>query len=412
MLDNHLNHFNTVAIFGEWNTQNLGDKAIGANASQFFLDLGYQVKLFNFGSFSYQGHVKSENDIEKYFLKEESPPPVSLSKQYKVSFLKKILPAFFFTFFKNCIRFFRHLKSMKKLANQMRDCKFIVVGGGALLENVSFHFTISMLSLLTLKRWTKKDFYCLGCSSSSKYDWFSGYITKKFLESAKLVAVRDENTAQMLFENFGRQFPIFGDFALDLNHIYYRKQENLKINHKNEVRVAINLMRYIGEYKEKQEMYERHLCEMIEHLLYDQRVEKKFVVSLFTTGDDGDYELVKKIGQRYGLQTFNPKSLGMLNEIYEKHDVVVASRLHATILAFSAGSIVIGIGLQGKKRGFFKNIGLESYCVDFWRNETVNDMLCLFYNLDILASQYEQIQLETLFKQKNNIIKILQTHQS
>lgn len=412
MLDNNLNHFNTVAIFGEWNTQNLGDKAIGANASQFFLDLGYQVKLFNFGSFSYQGHVKGAEEIEKYFLREESPLPISLSKQYKVSFLKKILPTSFFTFLKNCIRFFKHLKSMKRLANEVKDCKFIVVGGGALLENVSFHFTISMLSLLILRKWANKDFYCLGCSSSSKYGWLSRYITKKFLDGAKLVAVRDENTAQMLYENFERRFPIFGDFALNLNHIYHRKHENLKINHKKEIHVALNLMRYIGEYKEKQEMYERYLCEMIEHLLCDPRVEKKFVVSLFTTGDDGDYELVKRVGQRFGLQTFNPKSLKALNEIYEKHDVIVASRLHATILAFSAGSIVVGIGLQGKKRGFFKNIGLESYCVDFWRNETVNDMLCLFYNLDILASQYEQIQLETLFEQKNNITKILQTHQS
>jgi polysaccharide pyruvyl transferase WcaK-like protein len=412
MLNTNRNCFNTVAIFGEWNTQNLGDKAIGANASQFFVDLGYQVKLFNFGSFSYQGHVKSAEEIEKYFLQEESPPPVSLSKQYKVSFLKEILPNSFFSFLKNCIRFLKHLKSMKKLAHKVKDCKFIVVGGGALLENVSFHFTISMLSLLILKRWAKKDFYCLGCSSSSKYDWFSGYITKKFLKSAKLVAVRDENTAQILFENFGKQFPIFGDFALDLNHIYHRKQANLKINHKNEVRIAINLMRYIGEYKGRQETYKRHFSEMIEHLLYDQRVEKKFVISLFTTGDDGDYELVKKIAKKFGLQTFNPKSLGALNEIYENHDVVVASRLHAAILAFSAGSIVIGIGLQSKKRGFFKNIGLESYCIDFWGSETVNDMLCLFYNLDILASQYEQIQLEILFEQKNNIIKILQTHQS
>jgi polysaccharide pyruvyl transferase WcaK-like protein len=408
MIDNEINNFNTVAIFGEWNTQNLGDKAIGANASQFFLDLGYQVKLFNFGSFSYQGFIRGTPDIEKYFLKEESPLPVSLSKKYKVSFVKKMLPASFFVFVKNSVRFLRHLKAMSRLAHHIKDCKFAVVGGGALLENVSFHFTISMLSFLILKKLTKKDFYCLGCSSSRSYKGLSKYITKKFLDSAKLVAVRDENTVQMLIKNFDRQFPIFGDFALDLNHIYHRKQENLRINHKNEIHVALNLMRYIGEYKERQAMYETHLCEMIAHLLYDQRVEKKFIISLFTTGDDGDYDLVKKVATKFGLQSFNPKSLEALNEIYKNHEVIVASRLHAAILAFSAGSIVIGIGLQGKKRGFFKNIGLESYCVDFWRNETVNDMLCLFYNLDILASQYEQINLDTLFEQKNSIIKILQ----
>ncbi len=408
MIDNETNNFNAVAIFGEWNTQNLGDKAIGANASQFFLDLGYQVKLFNFGSFSYQGFVRGTQDIEKYFLKEESPPPVSLSKKYKVSFVKKMLPASFFVPVKNSIRFLRHLKGMRELSLHLKDCKFIVVGGGALLENVSYHFTISMLSFLILRKLTKKDFYCLGCSSSRRYKGLSKYITKKFLDSAKLVAVRDENTVQMLLKNFGRQFPIFGDFALDLNHIYHRKQENLTINHKKEIHVALNLMRYIGEYKERQAMYETHLCEMIAHLLYDQRVEKKFIISLFTTGDDGDYDLVKKVATKFGLQSFNPKSLAALNEIYKNHDVIVASRLHAAILAFSAGSIVIGIGLQGKKRGFFKNIGLESYCVDFWSSETVNDMLCLFYNLDILASQYEQINLDTLFEQKNSIIRILQ----
>ena len=49
-----------IAVFGEWDTANLGDRAIGASVLKFCADCGWRGRPYSLGSLSPVGPVNGE----------------------------------------------------------------------------------------------------------------------------------------------------------------------------------------------------------------------------------------------------------------------------------------------------------------------------------------------------------------
>ncbi len=334
----------SIALFGEWNTSNLGDRAICQAAVHYILDFHYDVKLFSLGSFKYLGEIKSIDQLERYLKVEQSTLD---DRPWIIRFVKKVY------LLKIILRFLRNWKNEHAVEKHLKDCQWTIVGGGALLEGNGLHFPISLVQVSNTSRKLNIPILCLGCSSSSKFSILGKILLKKFISRLHILSVRDLQTRLNLLKLCPNvEISEFGDFA-------FRAKENItrdtstKINH-----IGLNVMYLINHSKEDQEKYEDFVIKLLVLLIDFPEVK----VTLFTTGDKGDANAACKIKKlMYQIDIFIPETLNDLIEFYKDKDLIIATRLHSGILALNHDVATIALFLSPKIKNFFKTIGLDEY---------------------------------------------------
>lgn len=335
-----------VALIGEWNTSNLGDRAIGYSASLDLIRQGFRVKLFTLGSFSFIGSADSQQSLEALF--DASPfgtgrRPGSVAAMI----VHRLLPSAKF--------FFRSIRNVRKAAamrKQLYDCSVGIVGGGALLEDNGLHFPSSLYLLNIVFRSARLPLVCFGCSSSSHFSGLGRALLKGFLTSAEEVSVRDNESRTALSTIVRREMTLFGDFA---HHQSYPSSHHLQVR-----RIGVNVMNFIGNDRHLQGHYEQYLSLLIDRLQSKAGV----TIVLFTTGDSHDEDVARQMHGRFPrVEFFHSTHLAEMISFYRTVDVVFASRLHAGIMAMNEGVPAIAICVKSKIKSYFESVGLRDFCL-------------------------------------------------
>jgi polysaccharide pyruvyl transferase WcaK-like protein len=344
-----------VALFGEWNTTNLGDQAIGVQATRYFIGCGLGVKLFALGSMVYLGEITHSDKTGEVFQRLHQAAKTrrthggadrKLAPKAKLRCLQKRL-----LYLDHGLRLVRNWYRLRQMKPQLRQCHIIAVGGGDLLNQQYRNFLTPLYFITDFSKHTSTPLVCMGCSASPSYSGLFRTVVINFVRQAHIVTVRDHATRKSLENLNSGPITIFGDFALDFS-VTKRSKKNGRSH-----TVAINIMM---PEKEQREGYKEFLIDLVLHLL----AAKAYTITLFTTGNEEDKLFIQRLYEAFPEQVklFHPDGLRELENFFIDIDLVIASRLHAAILAINHRVPVVAISISSKVNSFFETIGLTNFC--------------------------------------------------
>jgi polysaccharide pyruvyl transferase WcaK-like protein len=378
-----------VAVFGEWNTTNLGDRAIFEGVIEFFEEIGWAVNGYGLGSltsvpssdaFSLPGENNLREDLEGLMLKEVS--------EHKFTYYHYAL----FGQLKRPLRNLRQHLRIRKLIPQLQEVQAIVVGGGALLSDWDLHFPQSLKTLTWAAKELQIPLFCLGCSAEGEWSSKGKQIITDFAQACHYLATRDQGTATRISELLSRPIDVFGDFALKK---FQDRQATVPTQKKV---LAVNVMQLPKIFEEYQQIYESVLIDSLNTFCHENSADHKLYVKLFTTGTSEDIPPAKRVLSHLNFEGKSlaiPSDLKSLQTIIRNGHVVVAARLHAAILAISEGKPVIGFSVGNKIERFFSIMGVDEYSLEATR-QGVNQVLVSELKSHNLFRQSELIQWEEI----------------
>lgn len=360
-----------VALLGEWNTENLGDRAIGWHAAKYFLDSNFEVKLIGLGSLQHLYDIADVHQLSEA-LHQDRPAGGHRSRSYK--FLNTDIRKTYIVGIG--LRYFRNRYRINTIKGHLRQCDLVMVGGGALLEDNKLHFPMSLHFVNKVSAKYKVPVICLGCSSAQGASWLGRKILRNFVASSELVAVRDAFTQEFLKKLApAKEIGLFGDFAMELTQ---KAQEN---GSKPYTCVAINFMHLLNKEQAKHTNYERVVRKMIREML---QAHENIRVTLFTTGDANDNQAVQSLYTEFqpdpNVNVLMPGNLVELEQLYQKHHLVISTRLHASIFAMNAGVPVVALYASQKIKNFFISVGLQDYCFPAFNESSAESIVSLVKN--------------------------------
>lgn len=333
-----------VAIFGEWNTSNLGDRAIHHEVRRYFSACGWRVSSFGIGSLSPAGTGDGHGGGAAHDSRLRTGLAVMTPR------LKRI------------VRDVRQRVRARSLLPRLRHVQAISVGGGALLSDANMHFPQSLSALAHCARALDKPLLCLGCSAEGEWSEQGGRMIRNFLGTCALVAVRDAATAGRLAGVLPSRPPIFGDFCLSearfLNAV--RRTGGRRD-------IAVNVCQLAEPSGAAQADYEDALVALVNGLAR-RAEESAAVIKLFTTGIPEDARAAERVTARLSAHRITlhlPHDLAQLSSMLETSALVVATRLHAAILSLAESVPVVGIAASAKLGNFFSTVGIGRYCYGF-----------------------------------------------
>lgn len=372
-----------ILVIAEMNSSNIGDQAIFAGLKKYLiskkisvfpLDLSCSKKAL------YSGIVE-DKELNISFK--------SSMRKYKLVYIPL-----------NVIRrVLVHVKNLKTWIATFRENDLIIVGGGSLLINNSYSFPISLFFVKLCAKFTNTEYYVLGCSMSSKYNFLSRYMLYSFLNSAEKIYLRDSLSVKYLKNIFNLEAVLSSDLALLLDQDIKRERDSNI--------VAINMIEFSGHDMLELQQFQKHYYETIEALI-ELLLEKGIKVNLFTTGGEGDYQNGINFRETISNQVdiFHPKTLDTLLDYLCHCNGVISTRLHAAILSFVTLTPFVGITWDNKVNGFLNDIHMSENCFSVEDNaiDIMDQLMNAMQNKDMVTQSEKQKQKYLLITHINEII--------
>jgi polysaccharide pyruvyl transferase WcaK-like protein len=236
----------------------------------------------------------------------------------------------------------------QKTVEQLNRLDFIVVGGGGL-------FTLSPpMPFDTYPDWKsqiKTPFGFLGVGVQEINPKFESTV-KEIVEDSNFFLVRDSGSLGQVqrFSSKVKQIP-------DLTFLYPRKI----VRNADATKIGVNLR--IWNFDEHRTYDNEAWCDAINALPGGK-------VTIPLSFLDG----VKDADAMVHVDGMQNTAFDLDN--YESIRIMVGMRLHSLIFAAQNGIPIIGVAYTPKVRRFFKDVGLEEFCLDvgeFWR---LNELYC------------------------------------
>lgn len=319
-----------VAVFGEWNTSNLGDRAIGRAARAFFAECGWRATPYALGS------LRRVAWVDAHSVLPSSPALRGLST---LTFVPR-----------RTFRALRQRYRSAQLAAPLERVRAIMVGGGNLLSDTNLHFPQSLAAVARLAATLGKPLLCLGCSAAGPWSTQGERLLRGFLDSCALVGARDAHTAARV-RALGRAVPLtlFGDFCLDEHHLQ-------DLHESERDGVALNVFHAPEHCGITQTQYEEAVVGLGQALVRSSKT-----VRVFTTGTAQDAAAAQRVSARLGCAVLVPARLAELESLLRASSLVVASRLHAAILGLAQGAVVLSYSPSIKVANYLETMRLGEY---------------------------------------------------
>jgi polysaccharide pyruvyl transferase WcaK-like protein len=330
-----------VAVFGECNTANLGDRAIHREALFFFAECGWRTSSYSLGSLA---PAKTEAGGRK------GPPVTSRLKSVALDRVPRV---------KCALREVRQRYNMQRLLPRLAQVQAISVSGGAVLSDLNLHFPQSLAMLTKAGRLLDKPLLCLGCSAEGSWSARGEEKIREFLAACSVVAARDEATAERIASVLCRPVPVFGDFCLT----EARMRNDGRWQHPRHG-LAINVCGIPAPWHAAQQRYEDALVALANRLTRSMAERSPQPIRIFTTGTAEDAIPAQRVFARLagdGVELHRPHSLDELTMVLRGSAMVIASRLHGAILALAEQAPVIGLSPSPKLRNFLSTMDLGEY---------------------------------------------------
>ncbi len=343
-----------IAVFGEWDTANLGDRGIHRGVLRFLAECGWDARSYGLSTFS---HVPAD----------AAYPAASASAPGPVRAMLGAAPRL-----KRVLRGARQRMLMAALSPRLAHARAILVGGGALLSDEDLHFPQSLVRLARFARRHNAPLFCLGCSIEGEWSERGSRMIREFLDACDVVAVRDHSTAAQLAAVLGAPPPVFGDFCLwetclagNGAHAQGRRA------------YAVNVSQLPGDWAAEQARYEEALIALARRLARRAQ-EQGMSVRLFTTGTPEDARAAQRVFESVavpGVELYLPGNLAQLSAMLRASAVVVSTRLHAAVLALAEQAPTVGFSAGPKVRDFFSTLGIRRCAYDVGGAQRLVDWL-------------------------------------
>jgi polysaccharide pyruvyl transferase WcaK-like protein len=330
-----------IAIFGEWNTANLGERAIHGEVRRFFDGCGWRVTSFGLGSLSAWTPDGAEARSE--------------SRRFGLgAAVDRLSPGT-----KRAVCAVRQRIRMQRLLPRLERVHAISVGGGALLCDDNLHFPQSLMELARGARLLNKPLLCMGCSAEGAWSGTGAPMIREFLEACTLIAVRDEATAERVAGLVGAVPPVFGDFCLSEQHVLSGGERSPGRHD-----IGINVCQLSGPWASAQQDYEDRLVSLVNRLARRMAGPGRGI-RIFTTGVPADACAAERVFARLeatAAELYLPRNVAQLSSMLRTTAAVVASRLHGAVLPLAEGVPVVGFTPTPKLGNFFSTMGIKRYC--------------------------------------------------
>lgn len=372
-----------VAVFGEWDTGNLGDRAIHVEAVRFFRECGWRTRSYSLGS------------LMPARLETVAGPRRPSASGLRDAALNRVPGV------KRALRAVRQRYRMRQLLPELAHAHAISVGGGALLSDVNQHFPQSLAMLTEAARLLDKPLLCLGCSIEGSWSAQGGKSVSEFLAACRIVAARDNVTAERIAGVLCRPIPVFGDFCLtedDARHDAH--------SHRLRRGIALNVCEVAAPWRAEQQRYEDALVALAARL--GRRAGAR-PVRVFTTGTADDTGPAQRVFSRIGggAELHLPRNLDELTAVLRGSAITVASRLHAAILAISEEAPVVGLSPTPKLKNYLGTMKLAEYCFTPEQSDRLASILESGDPGAILAGQRDALRLAPSWVARMQVRKAL-----
>jgi len=276
------------------------------------------------------------------------------------SFCVWSLDAFIFRFFGHAFS-----RNIKKLA---QSDLFVSTDGDVLGEDYGLLPFIWRIYFLSLGFIMKKPVVIYSEGLGPFHSKTARFIARHFFKKCSYVSVRDEISRNNLLEIVTG---IFIDVTADSAFLLKTSQDprfNLKKGNNKLVGIAVSKLatQYGFNYKNRDSYdgFLQFISELIDWLVYYHHADIVLVPHVVQVGRD-DFETANDIvaytGHKNAVQVVD-KSLNAseLKAVISHCDLIIASRMHASIAALSTGVPVVGIAYSHKMKGIFRSMGVDS----------------------------------------------------
>lgn len=322
-----------IAVVGEIYSKNLGDNAIYECVRSLLEARGFScvpVDLSGREGFEDGSRVVADGDR------------VSLLRRMFRPLVRKSL------FIRRSLNFalwiIKERRSLEILwRRQLASADAILIGGGQLITDLDFGFPPKLLLIKSLARQLGKPVAVFGCGVGN-WGFFARLFYKNFFRDLRFVSVRDDFSrnylrAQSVFDGEIMVHPDPAFVISDLFPALYgsRKSGSMGVN----VHGAASFRRFVPELAGMTD--EKFISFWIDSI---SKFTLKYDVSLFVNGDPNDFVVAQKIheglvGRGVHVELLpRPRALSELVSQVRGFEVVVCTRMHAGIIAYSFGSVV------------------------------------------------------------------------
>lgn len=299
---------------------------------------------------------------------------------------------------------FRKRKYEKIWLGSLESADAVIIGGGQLINDNFHDFPLKLDAITSLISNKNKSMVFAYCGAGSKFSRIGGYLLKRSLSRAENLWLRDQASVDRVRNYFELSSELTSDPGLFASTVY-----SPKLN--TEALIGVNIIDYekVNAYHAGKKRFKTR--EEYIHLFIDLISLIKsagYEVEVFTNGEKQDIRFAKVIleqTQQKNDMTFSlaptPTSPSILMGNISRYKYVIATRLHASILAASHHTPLIGLVWDDKVRAFYKSIGLESFCFDL--SDTSSDKI--FEGL--IRMMTHEFPIDAVSFHKNEVVRAM-----
>lgn len=258
---------------------------------------------------------------------------------------------------KNLIKKF----STSDIKNAIKECDFIVLGGGNTLFDLT-KYSDSAFKIQLLFEEAKKHGKKIFVTSIGLGPFYNKKQEKKAIQTlkdAEYITVRDQKTLNYFINNDIRNAYL----SVDPVFINTNKDTKNEIENKNTIGVNIMDLSLNKNSEGTIRKYEKAILNLINQLSND----KDNIIYLYCSEPRDQKtvdELYTKIRGKDNIVKINIFNEDDLFNLYKKLNYIVGTRMHSLIIGMTFEIPVIGISWQQKVCEMFKLFNLEEYCIE------------------------------------------------
>ncbi|AKB34387.1 Polysaccharide pyruvyl transferase [Methanosarcina siciliae HI350] len=395
---------------GIFNGQNIGDLVISDQIYKYLKGENLSVNLIDFITLK-EVEVPT---TEIKFLKTEP-----IHKKVKKFFLNtKITSAIFienskyisniYSIYKENITYYLFSICYKEYIRSLEICDFVCIGGGNLLMTLNNNYwAVKINRLVKLAKKKNKKIFIISVGAGPILSKKAQKLFSDTLSMADYITVRDENSKILLEDtlNVRQHIEVSGDPALLLDNV----REGFTNKEKKNIAISVIPFGKKDFFNLKWYKESNYYMEMYKKLIvYLYNKNPNIVFYLFSSAYT-DYEVILQLEKQIkeenekiteeNLKVVYIKSLDDLLEFYQKQDLVIGTRMHSLIIAFTQLIPIIAISWQDKVNGFMNYAGMSQHCYNL---NNVSDELDKIYKDSEKLINESQKGKEKLLSLKEN----------
>ncbi len=291
-------------------------------------------------------------------------------------------------------------KDVKAIIKAIKSCDMLISGGGSLLQDVTSKKSILYyLFIIKLAQLFGKKTFIYSQGMGPILSQFNKKLTKKVLERADGLVVRDEKSKEFL-EEIGlskNRIVVTADPVLRIKPSDLDYGRKILKNQGVEVEKALNIG-FAIRGKDIKEDFIEEIAQSIDKLY--ERFNANIVLIPFHFSED--LKVIHLIKNRVNCSIYSLENKYLTNEmlsIIGNMDILVGVRLHALIHAAIMNVPMVGIAYDPKINSFLKSIDQKAFSTiyDFLHEDFLEEIDKILEKRNEI-SQNTQVKLKKLIK--------------